>query len=170
MIFQKSGIEKKIYDHVVENQDKIYRLAYGYAKNRDDSLDIVQESIIKAIKYQNNLKDHNSLNTWFYKLLVNTSIDFLRRNKKIVYMEDRDEHGHLEELHVNFENQNIDLYDAMDKLDIKYKSIVMLRYFEDMKLEDIANVLEINENTVKTRLYTALKKLRIELEDVNYEG
>ena len=51
----------------------------------------------------------------------------------------------------------------------KYRSIIILRYFEDLKLQEIAEILNQNVNTVKTRLYTGLKKLRIEMNDENQE-
>ena len=52
----------------------------------------------------------------------------------------------------------------MDKLPEKYKTVVILRYFEDMKIEEIAEVLDENINTIKTRLYSAIKKLNIQMQ------
>lgn len=60
---------------------------------------------------------------------------------------------------------NIDLYKAIDELNPKLKTIIILRFFEDMKLEDIANITHTNVNTVKSRLYKALHLLKINLED-----
>ncbi len=61
--------------------------------------------------------------------------------------------------------EDIDLKRALDELPYKYKTIIILRYFEDMKIEEIAAILDINVNTVKTRLYKALEKLRIKLDE-----
>lgn len=58
----------------------------------------------------------------------------------------------------------MDLQTALDCLPIQYKTIIILKYFEDLTFEEIADTLELNVNTVKTRLYAGLKKLRIELE------
>ena len=59
--------------------------------------------------------------------------------------------------------RNLDLYKALDELDEMYRTIIILRYFEDMKIEDIAYILDENLNTVKTRLYRGLKILKIDM-------
>ena len=59
--------------------------------------------------------------------------------------------------------EDIDLQEALERLPEKYRIVVILRYFEDMKIGDIAQVLNENENTIKTRLYNGLSKLKIEL-------
>lgn len=61
--------------------------------------------------------------------------------------------------------ENIDLKRALDQMNPQDKAVIELRYFEDMKIEDIAKVLNENVNTVKSRLYRGLKKLRLELTD-----
>ncbi len=61
--------------------------------------------------------------------------------------------------------EKIDLQRALDSLPEKDKAVVILRYFEDRKLEEIADILEENVNTVKSRLYRSIKKLRVYLEN-----
>jgi RNA polymerase sigma-70 factor (ECF subfamily) len=78
----KSSLKEQIAEYVVKYKDNHYRLAYSYVKNADDALDIVQESIYKAISYMDTLKDPSYLKTWFYRIVVNTSLDFLRKRKK----------------------------------------------------------------------------------------
>ncbi len=63
------------------------------------------------------------------------------------------------------EYENIDLNNALDELPGDCRSIVILRFFEDLKIEEIAQILGENVNTVKTRLYKSLNKLRIEMND-----
>lgn len=58
----------------------------------------------------------------------------------------------------------MDLYDAVDDLNEKEKTVIILRYFEDMKIDDIAKITETNVNTIKSRLYSATKRLKILLE------
>lgn len=59
--------------------------------------------------------------------------------------------------------EDFDLQKALDNLPDKYRTVVVLRYFEDLKIEEIAQILNENTNTVKTRLYKSLEKLRIKL-------
>jgi len=78
----KNTLEEQISEHVIEFKDRYYRLAYSYVKNSDDALDIVQESIYKAFASLDSLKSPSYIKTWFYKIIVNTSIDFLRKKRK----------------------------------------------------------------------------------------
>lgn len=146
--------------YIIENKDRLYRIAYSYVKNKEEALDIVQESIYKALQSIKRNGDIKYIKTWFYRILVRTAIDFLRKHKKIDYVED-----FVSDLEMTEDNYgDLDLQTALDCLPIQYKTIIILKYFEDLTFEEIADTLELNVNTVKTRLYAGLKKLRIELE------
>ena len=159
----KETLKKQIADYIISNKEKYYRVAYSYVKNADDALDIMQESIYKAVAHVDSLQDINYINTWFYRIIVNTSIDFLRKQKKVIPVDNEVLASFVSE--TNDEYENFDLQKAMDDLPEKYKSVVVLRYFEDLKIEEIAEILNENINTIKTRLYKALKLLRIKMDD-----
>lgn len=159
----KETLKKQIADYIISNKEKYYRVAYSYVKNADDALDIMQESIYKAVANIDSLQDINYINTWFYRIIVNTSIDFLRKQKKVIPVDNEVLASFVSE--TNDEYENFDLQKAMDDLPEKYKSVVVLRYFEDLKIEEIAEILNENTNTIKTRLYKALKLLRIKMDD-----
>lgn len=160
---RKETLKKQIADYIISNKEKYYRVAYSYVKNTDDALDIMQESIYKAVAHIDSLQDINYINTWFYRIMVNTSIDFLRKQKKVIPVDNEVLASFVSE--INDEYENFDLQKAMDDLPEKYKSVVVLRYFEDLKIEEIAEILNENINTIKTRLYKALKLLRIKMND-----
>lgn len=147
----------KIVEYIETSQNKFYLLAYGYVKNREAALDIVQESIYKALSSANKLRNVEYVKTWMYRILVNTSISYIRKNKRIILSDKVPEM-------ISPEIENLaevyDLYYAIDKLTPKFKTVIMLRYFEDMKIEDIAKVMDCNVNTVKSRIYASLGKLR----------
>lgn len=159
--------KKRVYsileDYILQNKESHYRLAYSYTKNKEDALDIVQESILKALNSVDSGENIDFIKTWFYRILVNTSLDVLRKKGKLNYVEDitLDLNSEAQE----DEYENFDLQNAMDNLPPAYRFIIILRYFEDLKLEEIAEILGENLNTIKTRLYTGLKKLRIEMEE-----
>jgi RNA polymerase sigma-70 factor (ECF subfamily) len=152
-----------VENYIVENQNAHYRLAFSYVKNKESALDIIQESIMKALRSIDSLEEIHYLKTWFYRILINTSIDFIHKNKRVIVVEDNvlDFHLPTNEMAV----PNIDLYEAIDLLPPVSKTIIILRFFEDMKIEDIANTLGENSNTIKTRLYAALRKLRSNMEE-----
>jgi RNA polymerase sigma-70 factor (ECF subfamily) len=161
----KPKINQNIVENfLIENREAYYRLAYSYVHNKDDALDIVQDAICKALGYSKSLNDPTAIKSWFYRIVVNTSLDFIRKNKRLVYVEDED----LEVLGPSKSDQyeDFDLQQALEKLPTMSKTIITLRFFEDMTFEEIAQILDQNINTVKTRFYTSIRKLRIELDDI----
>ncbi|MEG2786891.1 MAG: sigma-70 family RNA polymerase sigma factor [Romboutsia sp.] len=157
--------ERKVKDYIVNNQKNFYKIAYSYVKNEDDALDIVHDAICKALSKIDLLKDIEVVKPWFYKILINSAIDYIRKNNKYVSITEEEV---INEYKVEDVYSDIDLKRALDRLPQEYKSIIILRYFEDMKIEDIANVLSENTNTVKTRLYKGLRKLKIKIKTEDY--
>ena len=146
---------------ITEHREAHYRLAYSYVRNKENALDIVQDSILKALKSIDRLEEITYLKTWFYRIIVNTSIDFIRKHQRATVMDDDVLSVHLPQL----EDQmtDMDLQEVIDQLPPKYKTLIILRFFEDLQIDEIAVITGHNINTVKTRLYRALKKLRIEV-------
>lgn len=162
----KTDLGTNIADFLMQNKEKYYILAYQYVQNRDDALDVVHDAINKAFSNMNSLKNPEYIRTWFYRIVVNTALDLLRKRKKLIVIDD--------EILSNLDTgvvdkyENVDLNTAINALPEQYRSVVILRYFEDLKLDDIAEILNEKVSTVKTRLYKALQILRIDIiEEVN---
>ncbi|GAB6106474.1 sigma-70 family RNA polymerase sigma factor [Fusibacter bizertensis] len=149
-------------NYLQENRNAHYRLAYSYSKHPEDAWDIIQTSIEKAIRAIQKSNFPESMNSWFYRILINSSLDYLRKNKRLIITD-----SSVLECMLEHEDQyeNIDLEKAMEQIPTEIKTIITLRYFEDMKISDIALVLGQNENTIKTKLYRGLRLLRLELEE-----
>lgn len=158
-----SNLEKQLENYVVENKEKHYRIAYSYVKNVDDALDIVQEAIFKSIVSLDNLKNPEYIRTWFYRILINSSIDFIRKQKKVIVV-DKEFLSSYDCGSVDT-YKDVDLHRALDELPDNYRSIIILRFFEDLKIEEIAEILDENVNTIKTRLYKSLEKLRVKINE-----
>ncbi|WP_413363320.1 RNA polymerase sigma factor [Lysinibacillus sp. 3P01SB] len=154
-------VEQVFVTFIRANKERFYLLAYSYTKNEQDALDIVQDSIQKALQSLHTLQNEEQLKSWFYKIVVRTAIDFLRKNKRIQVMDD-EQLGFLSPPQ-NDTYENMDLEDALDTLPPVYREVIVLRYFEDLKIEDVAHILDANVNTVKSRIYKALKLLKIQL-------
>lgn len=153
-----------IEETLTANYQKYYRLAYSYAKNEADALDIVQESAYKAILQCKKLKDENYADTWIYRIVINTAADFLRKKQKtVVGIEDYLEQGQAVD-----ENgyANADIMDTLSMLEEKDRSVLILRYFEQCQLDQIADITGEKLSTVKSRLYRALEKLRICMDSI----
>lgn len=163
----KNSTYYSLVKFIEENQDRFYLLAYSYVKNRDTALDMVQEAVYKALKSADSLKDSSYLKTWFYRILVNVSLDELRRSKcsvvtdPVTFIEPCfSNNQYYEDLS---QAELMDLYDTLNNLDSKAKTIITLRYFEDMKLADIAEILGENINSIKSTLYRSLDVLKVQL-------
>jgi RNA polymerase sigma-70 factor (ECF subfamily) len=158
---RKNKSKDQVVLFIIENKESFYRLAFSYVKNPEDALDIVQESIEKAISAGKTLQHGQSVKSWFYKIVVNTSIDFLRKNKRIFVSGEEI----IEQLSAGHQDtyQDIDLNRSLDELPMKYRSVIILKFFEDLKIDEVAEVLGENKSTIKTRLYKALELLRIQM-------
>ena len=155
-------IRRLLTNLITEQKENYYRLAYNYVKNEQDALDVVQDSIHKALRSMDKIQDPTALKSWFYKIVVHTSLDLLRKRKKVILMEDSqfetNKYGQLDHY------TDYDLRQAIDELPYKYKTIIILRYFEDFKIDEIADVLDEKVSTIKTRLYKAHKILRLKID------
>jgi RNA polymerase sigma-70 factor (ECF subfamily) len=155
----RSCIEKALLD----NYEKYYRMAFSYTKNEADALDIVQESAYKAMKNSRKLKDGELADTWIYRIVVNTSIDFLRKAKKYSDVPYEDEVQNEIPYHeIGYEKA--DVMELLSALNPNDRTVIILRYFDNLKLEQISTILDESLSTVKSRLYRATQKLRINLE------
>lgn len=150
-----------IKEALTQNYTMFYRIAYSYVHNEEDAQDIVQESAYKAIYHAKKLKKAEFVKTWICRIVINESISFLRRQKR--------EQVSLiaEQIASNSEQTDMtDLRKALEQLKPEERTIIILRYFEEMKLEEIAAVCKESVSTVKSRLYRTLKKLRLDLEQI----
>ena len=153
--------EEKLTAFIVENQVRFYRLAYSYLKNREEALDAVQTAVCRALEKQDGLQDADALRTWFYRILVNTCTDLLRQRKRVTFVPpDALDCGSYEDPLPADDT----LSRRVDALPPEIQTIVKLRFYEELSLKEISTVTGWNLNTVKTRLYTGLKKLRISME------
>lgn len=153
------GLEQVFIDFVRAHQKSLYLLAYSYVKNEQDALDIVQDSIQKGWLALERLSKQEQMKSWFYTILVRTAIDFLRKSKRTQLVGDE----LLLQLPEEDTYSDLDLEEALHKLPVQLREVIVLRYFEDLKIEDVAQILAIPLSTAKSRLYKALKLLKLEL-------
>ncbi len=159
----------KVIKFVEENQKKFYRMAFSYMKNEADALDIVHDTVVKILQNCERVKKPEYFETWAYRILINECLMALRKQKKQVAVADIEETYGISNMPQSEEAMEkqieyMDLYHALDQLTPKLKTVVLLRFFEDMKLSTIAEITGDNLNTVKARLYKALKLMKLDLE------
>ncbi|MFA5392182.1 MAG: sigma-70 family RNA polymerase sigma factor [Candidatus Paceibacterota bacterium] len=174
------GDEKSLEILISRYLKPIYNFVYRYVKKETGAEDITQEIFIKAWRNLKRFDKKRSFKIWLFHLAKNICFDFLRKRKDISFSELRlkDE---------NYENHNIEeeiidtsplpdelfrrknlhdiLNSAIEQLPLKDQTILFLYYNDHFTLQEIANSLDESLNTVKSRYFRALKKLRIILSD-----
>ncbi|MEG1548694.1 MAG: sigma-70 family RNA polymerase sigma factor [Clostridia bacterium] len=145
-----------VADGLEQNRDSLYRVAYSYMNEPQAAMDVVQECAYKALKSCESVHE-DSVRPWLFRILVNTALDALRHRKWETPVEIMPETPN-EDTH-----EASELMDTLHILDEKSRTLIILHYFEDMKLVDIAKMYGENLNTIKSRQRRALQALRIEL-------
>ena len=135
----KNDNYEKVVHYILNNQDKFYRLAYSYTNNKDSSLDIVQNAVCIALEKYNSIKNIDYIKTWFYRVLVNECLAYIKKSQKEILYEKENikEDVYNEKAY----DQGIELYKAIDKLPEDIKTVVILRYYEEMTLKEISEII-----------------------------
>lgn len=163
---QSSETEQFINDTVENYSDMMFRVAYNITCNREDAFDVCQDVFMKLMKNKNKIQSDAHLKAWLIRVTVNCAKNFKGQayNRYTVPIDDLNgaEHDNLDDKLV--------ITSCVQKLSEKYKTIIYLYYYENMSISEIACLLGINENTVKTRLARGRENLRTILEKENYYG
>lgn len=155
-------IVRKAEKLLIENYEKYYRVAYNYVKSEEDALDVVQESACKVIQNCGSVRNENHLETWIYRVVLNAALDLIRKRVACVPVDPQED---ILEAYTEDVYEDMDLQTALALLDQNEQTIVVLRFFEDRRLDEIAQIMDVGVNTIKSRLYRALRKLKITLEE-----
>ncbi|MDK0983592.1 sigma-70 family RNA polymerase sigma factor [Clostridium perfringens] len=142
---------------IKNNKEYLYKMAFLYVKDEQDALEVIHETVYRAFLNIEKLKKAKFFNTWITRILINVSIDFLKKKGKNEML-DESTPIRKEKCEISTE-EKLDLYNAIDLLNDNYKTVIIMMYFNDMKIKDIAKVMEIPENTVKTYLRRAKQAL-----------
>lgn len=161
----KQTLYELLVSYIVENQNKFYRVAYSYARNQEDALDIVQNAVCKALESYKNIRNAAAVKTWFYRILINESLAAIKQRKKELLSDDnpQKEEAYYEK---GYEQQD-DIKEELDRLEEDIQTIIRLRFFEELSLNEISEITGLNLNTVKTKLYRGLKLLRENIQEVS---
>lgn len=153
------GDRKAFEDLINIYFDRLYKEAYLRCKHEEDAKEIVQETIYKAYKSIKKLKEPKYFKTWLSRILINVANDYMRENGMIDLV--HEEIDYIKEVHKDNQVEiKIDLYNAIDELEDKYKDVIILRYVDDLKIEEISKILERPVNTIKTHIRKAIKDMK----------
>ncbi len=136
----------------------MYATAYSIVRNEDDAADVISESICRAYSSYALLKNKSAFKAWILRIVHNTAIEMVRKNSKIVEMDDLYD--------VAEKNDGVDvetkmaLHDAVESLNEPYRTVVNLFYYENLSVSIIAQTTGANQATVRQQLSRARKMLK----------
>lgn len=175
--------EREAFQTLVERyQEKVYSICYGKVKDEQDAKDVSQDVFVKVFRYIENFNRESSFYTWLYRIAVNTSIDYLRkqsRRKEVDYDDkiqtDDEVEGHEllmpSKLGIDPDRElgrkelREKMLEALETLSEKHRTILTLREVEGLSYKEMAEVLEISKGTVMSRLYHARQYFQEALDD-----
>ena len=140
-------------------EQDIYRTAFIYVKNESDALDVVQETAFRSFKYIKNLKEPKYFKTWLIKIAITCSLDNLGKQKNTIQMKPEFEELISGDINEDF-ILTMTLHDLIDQLNEDEKSVIILRFYQDLTIKEVSETLNIPLGTAKTILYRAINKLR----------
>lgn len=136
-----------------QNRQSMLKTAKAFLSNEEDVADVIQDTILTCYEKLDTLKQPEFFKTWLIRILINKCKDCLRKNRELHIPEEYTVPGHTQSLSSNYEFREL-----LASLDEKYRSILVLYYSEGFNIREIAQLLELNEHTVKSRLARARKK------------
>lgn len=165
---------KKAYRYIVEKyKTRAYYAALMYTKNREDALDLSQEAFYRAYKAIKRFDTSRNFYTWFYKILKNICLNFIQFKKVRARSSDEFDETTMQPVNSSisrpdeiFEKseQSEYIWRAIDSLNVNDREIIILKEFDDMSYQEIADTLNIPIGSVMSRLFYARKKLLKKLE------
>jgi RNA polymerase sigma-70 factor, ECF subfamily len=141
----------------------VHRVLYSYVKDKHIAEDIAQEVFISTYQNLHKFKEQSAISTWIYRIAVNKAKDYLksawfRRTTYSVSQLLLKREKSAETVALSVIN-NEDLLQNILDLPLKYREVILLYYIEEMKINEISNVLQLNENTIRTRINRGKERL-----------
>jgi RNA polymerase sigma-70 factor (ECF subfamily) len=168
-------------------QRKVYSIAYGFLRNQEDALDVVQESFIKVHRYLHNFEGNSSFYTWLYRIVSNLCIDHIRKNRRHRELEFDDglRHDGAEEGEGAafvppsslgdpaglLQRREIleAVQDGLQHLSDKHRAVIIMRELQGMSYEEMAREMGCSKGTIMSRLFHARRNMqRILTEKLGY--
>ena len=145
---------KTQYEYIFEKYgEKLYRLLVAYCKNTADSEDILQNAFLKLHMTNQKFETEEHVKNWLYKIAINEAKNLLKR--ELLYR------NKIQEIDVGqIPEQSIEIYECIQKLPAKYRIVILLYYYEEYSIKEIASILKRKESTIQTQLQRGREMLK----------
>lgn len=136
-----------------KNKLSMYKVALGILKNDSDAADAIQDTVLSCYENLKNLRNAKLFKTWMIKILINNCRKIYNQRKSYISLDELKEFSDQEHNADIFSTtENLDFLQLLNQLEDKYRIILLLYYVEEFSIREISIILDLNENTVKTRL------------------
>ncbi|MCI6465634.1 MAG: sigma-70 family RNA polymerase sigma factor [Faecalicatena sp.] len=153
----QAGDQDAFIQLIEENKQALYKVAVSMLKNDADVADVIQDTILSSYENLRGLREPKYFKTWLTRILINHCNRILKERQKVVPMKEQLEAGEME-----VDTSGREFLRLLNKLEDQYRIVLLLYYVEGFSIKEIGTILEMNENTVKTRLSrgrTSFKKV-----------
>jgi len=166
----KNGDQASYDDLMQRYQNHVYHIAYSFTRSQDDAMDLSQTIFLKAYENLTKFRHESQFKTWLMRITYNEGQNWIRKNKKktlhdkieVLETESAQSHPTQEDDFLASENRIL-LLRCLYDLNTKYRLAVVLKYFENYSIKEIADTLNCSEGVVKNMLFRSLQKLRSKL-------
>ena len=162
--------KQTLQQHLLEHRDRLYSAALYVLRNEQDAEDVIQEAFLRLWRFPGRIEP-DKVPAWLRRVVHNLCIDQTRRRKSLARHLGRPDESALESLRAEPEiplrepdPQQQELLEALATLTPETRSILVMHYFQGLKLTEIAQMLEMNPSSVKVRVHRARRALRLVLE------
>jgi len=156
------GDEEAFVNLLAQYREHLYKCAYYYLGNKEDAMDAIQETAYRAYKNRKSLiKGSIHIKAWLTRILINYCRDISKSKGKVILFEDISRVS--DESQVCIDDISLDnmlLYDELRNMKPPYKEVIILRFIQDMKIKDIAEIMKKPESTIKSQIQKGIKMLR----------
>jgi RNA polymerase sigma-70 factor (ECF subfamily) len=172
-----AGDQRAFQTLVERHQRRVFTIAFGVLRNRDDAMDVVQDAFVKVYRHLGSFQGKSRFTTWLYRIVMNLCIDKKRRKSREAQVAYDDALAHqvnnampqpsLASIHIDGPDRAYDRRElrqhmerTLDKLSADHREILVLREVEGLSYDDLSDTLEIPRGTVMSRLFHARKRFQ----------
>ena len=177
----QKGDDSAFTELVARYQGKVFSIALGMTKNREDAMDITQDAFVKVHRYLDNFQGNSSFYTWLYRIVVNLCIDHIRRanrrantdfDEKVNYANETPEGADMLPRRLDSNPGKVlgrrelaeRIQEAVNELPEYHRAVIILREVEGLSYTEMAKMMKVSKGTIMSRLHHARQKLRKSLE------
>jgi len=173
-----AGNENAIEMFVRLHETNVFRFALSIVGDQAEANEITQETFLSALRSLKTYQEKNSLKAWLYTIALNHSRNHLRKQKILERLKTaatilfQTEESHKqpspEDVIIQDEKEAV-IWSELNKLDEHHRIVMILRYFHELSISEISEILDVNEGTIHSRLHTARERLRSQLKNIHGE-